>query len=181
MTSSCELPPPLSLEQYQLLEGDVAKCSVLLAPSEIDAMVAELDATIPPSTQMKLIKAILVPEAYSAFLLVMLHKPKGKCQHAYAEFKQRDYLAQKLRAGGLQVTTEVQMPISGICDIVVWANELPKQLIEVKIADPIRAVGQLLAYGEQWYPRPTLVLATTVYDELCVLACKSAGIEFWKL
>ncbi len=182
MANSYQLLDPLRPQEYEALRIDIAKRGVMVAIEELDAMVAELDATIPFRDQLHLVESMLTPEAFSLFLTDMLRKPSlPRKAHCREEFILRDHLAQKLRDDGFQVSIEVGMPVCGRCDIVIWGNGLPTHLIEVKVVNPIQGVGQLLAYGSQWKHKPRLILATTLADRLCELACEAVGIELWIL
>lgn len=94
----------------------------------------------------------------------------------------RDGLAQYLAEHGLNTRTEAQMPVGGRCDIAAGAAEELQLIVEVKVADPLRGIGQLFSYKSGWYPKPSLALAipSEGVDWLPLnIACFEAGVELW--
>lgn len=94
----------------------------------------------------------------------------------------RDGLARHLAEHGLNTRTEAQMPGGGRCDIAAGTAEELQLIVEVKVADPLRGIGQLFSYRSGWYPKPSLALAIPsegVDWPPLNLACFEAGVELW--
>ncbi len=94
----------------------------------------------------------------------------------------RDALATYLVEHGLSASTEVRMPGGGRCDIAAGEAEELQLIVEVKVADPLRGIGQLFAYRSGWQPPPSLVLAVPsrgVDWPSLNIACFEAGVELW--
>ena len=94
----------------------------------------------------------------------------------------RDGLARRLAEHGLNTRTEAQMPGGGRCDIAASTAEELQLIVEVKVADPLRGIGQLFHYRSGWYPKPSLVLAIPsegVDWPPLNMACFEAGVELW--
>lgn len=98
----------------------------------------------------------------------------------------RDLLARAFMEAGLIADTEAATVLDQRCDIAVTEPDNQEEcfaIVEVKVADPIRGIGQLFAYAHGQYPRPHLVL---IVDEAAcnsnlaeMWACVEAGIEMW--
>lgn len=97
------------------------------------------------------------------------------------EAKLRDALAFHLQQCGFTVATEAAIP-GGRCDIFAATDDGIDLLVEVKVTDPIRAVGQLYGYSHGRATAPTKILALPSGFEisrLLTLACLEANIEVW--
>lgn len=100
------------------------------------------------------------------------------------ERKFQQAIVQELYAAGYAVTEEYPMVrVGGRCDIMASMGPgYPVHLIEVKTSDPLKGVGQLLAYSAAGWPTtPNLVLAIPwgLMDLMLLSACKVAGIQVW--
>lgn len=99
------------------------------------------------------------------------------------EFLARDVLMAELREAGLLSTPEFQMS-SGRADIATWGVVhgiyAVVGLFEVKVANPLDGVGQLLAYqhATTWEFPPLLILAVPreIVTRRVVLVAGHAGI-----
>ncbi len=72
--------------------------------------------------------------------------------------------------------------IAGRADIVAGYIEGIAVIVEVKIADPVRAIGQLFAYKSGYDPSPTLILAVPErmqVDLVTLMACEEGNVELW--
>lgn len=97
----------------------------------------------------------------------------------------QEQIVQELRSAGYLASTEYPMAhVNGRADILALAKpSAPVYLIEVKTSDPLKGVGQLLAYGSSGWPHhPRLVLALPdrLVDRMLRAACEVAGIYLWR-
>lgn len=119
---------------------------------------------------------------YGATLRSAHGASSGAPQSKRDESALRDGLARYLSRRGLEVRTEAPMPGGGRCDIAAGTAEGPYLIVEVKVADPLRGIGQLFAYGSGWRPKPSLALAVPsegVDWTPLNIACFEAEIELW--
>lgn len=97
------------------------------------------------------------------------------------EADMRDSLAERLAGFGFSIEIEANSA-GGRCDIKATMDDSPGLLIETKISDPIRGVGQLFGYRWDYDPKPTMVLAVPKaisVNRLLWLSCLEAGVELW--
>lgn len=97
------------------------------------------------------------------------------------EADMRDSLAERLAGFGFSIEIEANSA-GGRCDIKAAMDGSPGLLIETKIADPIRGVGQLFGYRWDYDPKPTMVLAVPKaisVNRLLWLSCLESGVELW--
>lgn len=105
-------------------------------------------------------------------------------EYIYEEAVQT-FLFNQLCERGFWATRELQVVPRDRVDIAVQPNSLFDLLafFEVKVADPIRGVGQLLSYRGSWHPRPHCVLVVhwSAFNSQTVRACQQAEVEMWIL
>lgn len=85
-----------------------------------------------------------------------------------------------LRANRIRSEMEMQM-LQGRCDIAVGDRSGVKILIEVKIADPIRGIGQLFGYSWGVSPMPLKVLAMPRSMDISDMVCAALAASNTKL
>ncbi len=93
-----------------------------------------------------------------------------------------DGLARYLGEHGFAVRTEAPMSGGGRCDIAADEAGDVQLIVEVKVADPLRGIGQLSLYGSGWHPKPSLALAVPcdgVDWPMLNIACFGAEVELW--
>jgi hypothetical protein len=104
------------------------------------------------------------------------------------EFVLQDKLRQELRAAGFRVVSEGRLFHRGRYDLAVLDPDNPESnlafaIIEIKVEDPIRGIGQLFGYRAGLKGDPHLVLVTVAqaWGAVELWACHEAGIEAWLL
>lgn len=94
-------------------------------------------------------------------------------------------LRRALRSRSLQVQTEFRAGTTGYVDLFVWDDGADpcSALVEVKVADASRGIGQLHLYRTAFDTDPALVLAVRADAVTKNLrqACQRTGVILWKL
>lgn len=100
-----------------------------------------------------------------------------------SERTMQEDLAHELDDNGFLVEMEHVVPPRDRVDIAVFPNDTYDAcaLIELKTADAIRGIGQLLSYSFSVPVKPHLVLVVSwpAFTSQTARACKVAGIEMW--
>lgn len=104
---------------------------------------------------------------------------------ANSERELQDQLEAELNRRGFETIREMVVVPRDRVDVAVYPNsDLPMlALIEVKTADPIRGVGQVLSYrvGAGEPTHCVLVIDRKVFNSQIARACTAAEVELWDM
>lgn len=94
----------------------------------------------------------------------------------------RDKLAAYLHRRGLRTVKEGRV-FGGYIDLTVVEGGQAVALIETKVVEPMKGIGQLFGYRSGVKGSPTMVLAVPLelegVTDLLISACQEADIELW--
>lgn len=100
------------------------------------------------------------------------------------EAELRDALATYLDQRGMTTAKEAKV-MGGYIDIAALHNRKPVAIIETKITEPMKGIGQLFGYRFGVKGTPTMVLALPLRSELLtdllINACQEADVELWAI